>query len=109
MIAVLLVWCHLLTGYEPELVCDNLCKVVPRPPLLMVQVHGERVSSKDYEFELPSVCTLYTCESVAGRLQVRESVRYITHNSCAISVVPPFNTVLIKVNIYSYSESTVLQ
>jgi len=89
---VLLVWCHLLTGYEPGLVCDNLCKMVPRPPLPMVQVHGERVSSKGHEFELLSVCTLYICGSVAGRLQVRGSVRYITHNSCAISVVPPFNT-----------------
>jgi len=31
---------------------------------------------------------MYEC---AGWLRVRESVRYITHNSCAISVVPPFN------------------
>ncbi len=92
MIAMLLVWCHLLTGYEPELVCDNLCKIVPRPPLLVVQVHGERVSSKDHEFKLLSVCTLYTCGSVAGRSRVRESVRYITHDSYAISVVPPFNS-----------------
>jgi len=91
MIAMLLVWCHLLTGYEPELVHDNLCKTAPRPPLLMVQVHGERVSSKGYKFEPPSVCTLYTCRSVAGWLQVRKSVRYITHDSYAISVVPPFN------------------
>jgi len=94
MIAVLLVWCHLLTGYEPGLVCDNLHKVAPRPPLPVVQVHGERVSSKGHEFELLSVCTLYTCGSVAGRSQVRESVRYITHNSYAISVVPPFNSYL---------------
>ncbi len=65
---MLLVWCHLLTGYESELVCDNLCKMAPRPPLLMVQVHGERVSSKGCEFEPLSVCTLYTCRSVAGRL-----------------------------------------
>jgi len=65
--------------------------MVPRPPLPVVQVHGERVSLKGYEFELLSVCTLYTCGSVAGRLRVRESVRYITHDSCAISVVPPFN------------------
>ncbi len=36
MIAVLLVWCHLLTGYELKLVCDNLHKVAPRPPLLVV-------------------------------------------------------------------------
>jgi len=94
MIAVLLVWCHLLTGYEPGLVCDNLCKVAPRPPLPVVQVHGERVSSKGHEFEPPSVRTLYTCGSVAGRSQVRGSVRYITHDSCAISVVPPFNSLL---------------
>jgi len=72
-------------------VCDNLHKVTPRPPLLVVQVHGEKVSSKGHKFELPSVCTLYTCRSVAGRSRVRESVRYITHNSCAISVVPPFD------------------
>jgi len=57
-----------LTGYEPELVCDNLCKMAPRPPLLVVQVHGERVSPKGHEFELLSVCTLYTCRSVAGQL-----------------------------------------
>jgi len=68
-----------------------LCKTAPRPPLLVVQVHGERVSPKGHEFEPPSVRTLYTCRSVAGRLQVRGSVRYITHNSYAISVVPPFN------------------
>ncbi len=30
---MLLVWCHLLTGYEPGLVRDNLRKVAPRPPL----------------------------------------------------------------------------
>ncbi len=88
---MLLVWCHLLTGYEPELVCDNLHKMVPRPPLPVVQVHGERVSSKGHEFELLSVRTLYTCGSVVGRSWVRGSVRYITHDSCAISVVPPFN------------------
>ncbi len=91
MIAMLLVWCHLLTGYEPELVRDNLCKMVPRPPLLVVQVHGEGVSSKGCKFEPPSARILYTCGSVAGQLQVRESVRYITHDSYAISVVPPFN------------------
>ena len=91
---MLLVWCHLLTGYEPRLVCDNLCKVAPRPPLPVVQVHGEGVSPKGHEFEPPSACTLYTCGSVAGRSQVRGSVRYITHNSCAISVVSPFNSLL---------------
>ncbi len=100
MIAVLLVWCHLLTGYELKLVCDNLCKVVPRPPLLMVQVYGEGVSSKGHKFELLSVCTLYTCGSVAGQLRVRESVRYITHNSCAISVVPSFNKKHIKALLF---------
>ncbi len=89
---MLLVWCHLLTGYELRLVCNNLCKVAPRPPLPVVQVHGEKVSSKGHEFKLLSVRTLYTCGSVAGRSRVRESVRYITHDSCAISVVPPFNT-----------------
>jgi len=68
-----------------------LHKMAPRPPLPVVQVHGERVSPKGHEFEPPSVRTLYTCESVAGQLQVRESVRYITHDSYAISVVPPFN------------------
>ncbi len=88
---MLLVWCHLLTGYELRLVCDNLCKMAPRPPLLVVQVHGERVSSKGHEFKPLSVCTLYTCGLVAGRLQVRESVKYITHDSYAISVVPSFN------------------
>jgi len=93
MIAMLLAWCHLLTGYEPGLVHDNLCKMVPRPPLLVVQVHGEKVSPKGHEFELPSVCTLYTYRSVAGQLWVRESVRYITHNSYAISVVSSFNKI----------------
>ncbi len=93
MIAVLLVWCHLLTGYEPELVCDNLHKVMPRPPLPVVQVHDKRVSSKGYEFKLSSVHTLYTCRSVASQSWVRKSVRYITYNSCAISVVSPFNTI----------------
>jgi len=91
MIAVLLVWCHLLTGYEPGLVRDNLRKVAPRPPLPVVQVHGEGVSPKGHKFEPPSARTLYTCGSVAGRSRVRGSVRYITHDSCAISVVPPFN------------------
>ncbi len=91
---MLLVWCHLLTGYEPGLVRDNLRKMVPRPPLPVVQVHGEGVSPKGREFEPLSVRTLYTCGSVAGRSRVRESVRYITHDSCAISVVPPFNNII---------------
>jgi len=74
---------------------------VPRPPLSVVQVHGKRVSSKGYEFKLLSVCTLYICGSVAGQLWVRESVRYITYNSCAISVVSSFNSYTIK-KIYKY-------
>ncbi len=36
--------------------------------------------------------TLHTYGPVAGRSRVRESVRYITHDSCAISVVPTFNS-----------------
>jgi len=43
---MLLVWCHLLTGYKPGLVRDNLRKTAPRPPLPVVQVHGEGVSPK---------------------------------------------------------------
>ncbi len=114
---MLLVWCHLLTGYEPGLVRDNLCKMAPRPPLPVVQVHGEGVSPKGREFEPPSARTLYTCGSVAGRSRVRGSVRYITHDSYAISVVPPFNKYtfkkllqyirsIINLNImYSFNES----
>ena len=88
--------------------CDNLHKVAPRPPLPVVQVHGEGVSSKGHKFEPLSVCTLYTCGSVTSQLRVRRSVRYITHNSCAISVVPPFNILLLKIinlykiNFYNY-------
>ncbi len=63
---MLLVWCSLLTDYEPELVCDNLHKTVPRPSLPVVQVHDEKVSSKGHKFKSLSVCTLYTCRSVAG-------------------------------------------
>jgi len=59
MIAVLLVWCHLLTGYEPELVQLFLCKTAPRPPLLVVQVHGERVSSKVMSLNR-HLCALFT-------------------------------------------------
>jgi len=77
---------------------DNLRKVAPRPPLPVVQVHGEGVSPKGREFEPLSVRTLYTCGSVACRSRVRESVRYITHDSCAISVVPPFNNILSSFN-----------
>jgi len=43
---MLLVWCHLLTGYELRLVQLFLHKMVPRPPLLVVQVYGEGVSPK---------------------------------------------------------------
>ena len=71
--------------------CNNLCKVAPRPSLLIVQVYGEKVSSKDHKFELLSVCTLYTYGLVVSQSQVRRSVRYITHNSYVISVVSPFN------------------
>jgi len=88
---MLLVWCHLLTGYELKLVYDNLHKMMPRSPLSVVQVHGEKVSLKGHEFEPLSVCTLYTYGLIMGQLQVRESVRYITHNSYAISVMPSFN------------------
>ncbi len=56
---MLLVWCHLLTGYEPELVQLFLHKTVPRPPLLMVQVHGERVSSKVMSLNC-HLCALFT-------------------------------------------------
>ncbi len=108
---MLLVWCHLLTGYELRLVCDNLHKMMSRPSLLVVQVHGERVSSKGHEFKPLSVHTLYTCGLVAGQSQVRESVRYITYDSYAISVVSSFNrsktiqkrlsSTLITVNISS--------
>ncbi len=102
MIAVLLVWCPLLTGYELRLVRDNLCKVVPRPPLPVVQVHGEKVSPKDHKFELLSVCTLYTCGSVVGQSQVRESVRYIICDSCAISVVLTFNNNFFNIIRFSF-------
>jgi len=56
---MLLVWCHLLTGYEPELVQLFLHKTVPRPPLLVVQVHGEGVSSKVMSLN-HCLCALFT-------------------------------------------------
>jgi len=90
-----------LTGYELRLVHDNLCKVAPRPPLPVIQVYDEKVSSKDHKFEPLSVCTLYTCRSVVGWLQVRKSVRYITHDSCTISVVPPFNKYIRNSNYFT--------
>ena len=91
MIAMLLLWCHLLIGYELRLVHDNLHKTAPRLSLSVIQVYGERVSLKGHEFKLSSVCTLYTCGSVVSWSQVRKSVRYITYDSYAISVVPSFN------------------
>ena len=62
---MLLVWCHLLTDYEPELVQLFLHKMVPRPPLLMVQVHGEKVSSKVTSLNC-YLCALFTS---AGQLR----------------------------------------
>ncbi len=56
---MLLVWCHLLTGYELRLVQLFLHKIVPRPPLLVVQVHGERVSSKVTSLNC-CLCALFT-------------------------------------------------
>jgi len=49
---------------------------------------------KDCEFKSLSMCTLYICRSVTGQLWVRKSVKYITHNSYAISVMSSFNTVI---------------
>ena len=46
---------------------------------------------KGYKFKLLSVHTLYIYGPVMGQLWVKESVRYITYNSCAISVVFTFN------------------
>ena len=46
--------------------------------------------------------TLYTCKSVADWLWVKESVKYITYNSYAISVVSSFNIKYIKVYIKFY-------
>jgi len=43
---MLLVWCHLLTGYELRLVQLFLHKMVSRSPLPVVQVYGEGVSPK---------------------------------------------------------------
>jgi len=83
---------------------DNLRKMAPRPPLPVVQVHGEGVSPKGHEFKPPSARTLYTCGSVAGRSRVRGSVRYITHNSYAISVVPPFNKFKINIKLRTLSD-----
>ncbi len=62
---MLLVWCHLLTGYEPGLVRDNLRKMAPRPPLPVIQVHGKRVSPK----VTSSNCCLCAPFTPAGRLR----------------------------------------
>ncbi len=59
MIAMLLVWCLLLTGYELRLVQLFLCKTAPRPPLPVVQVHGEEVSSKVMSLN-HHLCALFT-------------------------------------------------
>ncbi len=59
MIAVLLVWCHLLTGYELRLVQLFLHKTVSRSSLLMVQVHSEKVSSKVMSLNC-CLCALFT-------------------------------------------------
>jgi len=48
---------------------------------------------KGYEFKLLSICTLYICELIVSQLWVRKSVKYITHNSYAISVVLTFNNI----------------
>jgi len=62
---MLLVWCPLLTGYEPRLVQLFLRKTVPRPPLLVVQVHGEGVSPKVVSLNC-HLCALFT---PAGQLR----------------------------------------
>ncbi len=48
---------------------------------------------KDYEFKSLSVCTLYIYELIVSQLQVKRSVKYITCDSCAISVVLTFNII----------------
>ncbi len=48
---------------------------------------------KDYKFKSLSMYTLYICRSITDWLWVRESVRYITYNSCAISVMLTFNKI----------------
>ncbi len=62
---MLLVWCLLLTGYELRLVQLFLHKTAPRPPLLVVQVHGERVSSKVMSLN----CCLCAPFTPAGQLR----------------------------------------
>ncbi len=46
---------------------------------------------KDCKFKSLSMCILYIYESIVNQLWVKESVKYITYNSCAISVVSSFN------------------
>ncbi len=46
---------------------------------------------KDYEFKLLSVYILYIYRLIMSQLWVKESVRYITYNSYAISVMSSFN------------------
>jgi len=47
---------------------------------------------KDCEFKSLSVHILYICRLIMSQLQVRKSVRYITYDSYAISVVSSFNS-----------------
>ncbi len=56
---MLLVWCHLLTGYELKLIQLFLHKMAPRPSLLVVQVYGEKVSSKIMSLNY-CLCALFT-------------------------------------------------
>ncbi len=53
---------------------------------------------KDCEFKLLSACILYIYELIVSQLWVRRSVRYITHNSYAISVMSSFNRLWAQVN-----------
>ena len=88
MIAMLLVWCHLLTGYELRLVQLFLCKTVPRPPLPVVQVHGEGVSPKVTSLN----CCLCAPFTPAGQLRADRGLGEVLDiYSYAISVVPPFD------------------
>ena len=50
---------------------------------------------KDCKFKSLSMYTLYMYESITDQLWVRKSVRYITYNSCAISVMSSFNKYII--------------
>ncbi len=47
---------------------------------------------KDYKFKLLSICILYIYKLIMSQLWVKESVKYITYNSCAISVMLTFNS-----------------